>query len=541
MTTPHRIARAGARRRCASGSAIRRSVRDRRRAVESVLAGRDTLVVLPTGGGKSLCYQVPALILPEADRRPLAAHLADEGPGRRARGARAAGDVRQQHADRITDLRSPRRARCAATSSCSTSRRSDSISAQPQSGCATRACRCSPWTRRTASASGATISGRAICRIAERARAARLAADRGADGDGHAARAHGHRHASASSRSRRRSSRGSTGRISAYHVVPHEDRPRQGRRARSAASSDRRTRRRVRGDAKGGGADRRCLLERARIAAAAYHAGLDDDRRHAVQDAFMTEKVRAIVATNAFGMGIDKPNVRLVVHYAMPGTLEAYYQEAGRAGRDGLPRDVLSAARVPRSLHARVLHQGRVPRARARRRGVRAAASQRRRDGRASTRRRPTSRRACKTKASERDVESALRILTQGGAYRVDAESGARVLVRLLATPERIKRELDPDASSMELGLLARDVAGRRRGAQRRRADRSRRSCRPGSAAVRRDADCSTRSSRDSFSMWKRVGSGVVAHWRRRSRSPRFASTGRRSTGGAKPTCRSST
>ena len=67
----------------------------------------------------------------------------------------------------------------------------------------------------------------------------------------------------------------------------------------------------------------------------AYHGGLPGQERSRVQDAFMAGQVRVVVATNAFGMGIDKPDVRLVVHVEAPGSLEAYYQEAGRAGRDG--------------------------------------------------------------------------------------------------------------------------------------------------------------------------------------------------------------
>jgi ATP-dependent DNA helicase RecQ len=417
-------------------------------AIESVLAGRDTLVVLPTGGGKSLCFQVPALLLPGLTVvvSPLISLMKDQVDALEARALPAAFINSSLTASQVSD-RLGRAARGELKLLYLAPERFDygniaarlnqmgvSLLAVDEAHCI------SQWGHdfRPSYLRVADVREKlgAPPTIALTATATPQVRD-------DIARQLGLRDPKVVITGFNRTNL-------TYHVLPAKnDAEKDAQLVETLSAHDglaivyASTRKSV---------DRlSTLLEQKGIPAAPYHAGLDDRHRHAVQESFMAERLRAIVATNAFGMGIDKQNVRLVVHHSMPGTLEAYYQEAGRAGRDGQHSDVF----LIHSFQDRFTHEffirGSYP-DRAIVEGVYSALL--RQNARGAL---PQSASEIATlaggKTSEKEAESAVRILINAGALVDEAASSAIARVRLLATPARIKRELTGDADPA-LGIL---------------------------------------------------------------------------------------
>ena len=252
------------------------------------------------------------------------------------------------------------------------------------------------------------------------------------------------------------------------------------------------------------------MLQTAYLPAVAYHAGLDDAHRADVQEAFMTERAGIIVATNAFGMGIDTPNVRLVVHYTMPGTLEAYYQEAGRAGRDRASATAILLHGFPDRFTHEFFIKGALPE----REVVTAVYEAARRladaEGLVTV---PVTELAAlaKGKVSDREAESALRILTRARALAVADASRTKAHVRLVASTERIRAELAPETRGLELALLR--SLWRRAGEQLHLgivADLE--ALPPGLGGASGAAKLLDALQAEQFLVWRRLGEGITLH-----------------------------
>jgi RecQ family ATP-dependent DNA helicase len=302
------------------------------RAVRAILAGRDTLVVLPTGGGKSLCFQVPALLLPGLTVvvSPLIALMKDQVDALTARGLPAtfinSSLPYREVVDRLTRAqRGEWRLLYVAPERFESGSTADRLRQVGVSLLAVDEAHCiSEWGHdfrpsyrrvraiRTALGDPPTVALTATATPAVRRDIAEQLGLRAPE----------------------TVITGFDRRNLHYHVI----------RTRTDAEKDATLIQLLQshpGQAVVYVPTRKAVervvpvLCAAGVRARGYHGGLDDGERRTAQDEFMSEHVKAMVATNAFGMGIDKANIRLVVHHAMPGSLEAYYQEAGRAGRNG--------------------------------------------------------------------------------------------------------------------------------------------------------------------------------------------------------------
>ena len=339
----------------------------RRRRCAAAVAGHDVLVVMPTGAGKSLCYQLPALVRDDLTIvvSPLVSLMQDQVEALE-RGRPAAPRSINSQQDASTTRRCWRaRARGALKLLYVAPERFSSpgfLRGDPRG----RRSACSSSTRRTACRSGATTSGPTTSAwptrrgwLGAKAIVASTATATPQVARDIVARL-GLREPVAGRR------RASTARTCRFAVVPCATTADKHARIAAALGEEG-----ARPAIVYAGTRKACerwpsgWASSSGIEVLAYHAGLGRDERAAAQRRFMAGEVEVVVATNAFGMGVDKADVRTVAHEVVPPSIEAYYQEAGRAGRDGAPaRALLFAEKRDKALHVFFIQ-----RARGRRRG----------------------------------------------------------------------------------------------------------------------------------------------------------------------------
>ena len=345
--------------RCASCSASTAFRPGQREAVVAARDGRDVLVVMPTGSGKSLCYQLPALMRTDLTLvvSPLVSLMQDQVEALRARRARAASRWSTRSRTRATNRLAVERA---------VAGRVRLLYVAPE-----RFASPGFLERIREARIGLFVVDEAHC-VSQWGHDFRPEYFRLAD----AARWLGAEAIVASTATATpavaRDIVARLGLRDPVHVATGFDRPNLSfcvvpcankevvhrRIAAALAEPERAAGDRLRGHARGvrpavGAARARARRSRC----VAYHAGLPRDVRAEAQRRFMAGAAPVVVATNAFGMGVDKADVRTVCHESVPSSIEAYYQEAGRAGRDGRPARCLLFATGARQGPARVLHR----------------------------------------------------------------------------------------------------------------------------------------------------------------------------------------